>query len=779
MEGGARLDWENALVDPNTRQGKRTPVTLKIKFKSETLEQFIERYAVDVSQGGIFIRTKEPLAVGTQMRFEFQLRDASPLIAGEGTVVWTRENDPSRPAIAPGMGVRFDRLAEGSQGVLERILSEKAKQAPSRPATEATKPPMFTDTPTRVAPLPVQEALLGGENRSSDRKRADSFGDQGTPLPRPMPFHSDAEDFDEQAFEEATKVRALDELIAQSAGLDSKAADDRSSRRPGRSDATVSDPPRAETATAVDVRPAVVDRDSAPGLPSPPEASRPQPRLLDTTPSPRAEAASAPVASALASASSGMLDAKTRLGVEPAPAKAAVRPTPAPIVAKDAPTKPTGMRAVAHEASAKMPAATSSSSAPLVILLLLLVAAGGAAVWYFVLRPKATEEVATVRPPDTGSGSAIGNGSAGSAVASINNGSAGSGSAEMVGSGSAAAMTGSGSGVTTPAAELVETVIAASVEKATVEILGTSLTGEAPLKAKLEKGKPYKARVQAPGFAMLELELKGGDAKTTAKLLPKPRMISVTSEPPGAVIFIDAASTGKTTPSTIELTKAQAAKKNVRVGLRKSNYKSIERVVDSAKYTEDATQMIARLDESLSVQVPITNNNTGNNNTTNNNTTVVKPNTGSGSATGSAGVTTGSAGSGSAVKPAGTGSGSAVPAGAGSGSAIKPPGTGSGSAAVVKPPGTGSGSAVVKPPGTGSGSATPGAGSGSAVKPPTGTGSGSAVKPPGTGSGSATGTTPILKDGLKPATGTGSASTSPSPIKDGPKEPEPDFMKKP
>ena len=60
------------MADTNTRQGKRTPVTLKIKFKSETLEQFIERYAVDVSQGGIFIRTKEPLAVGTQMKFEFR-----------------------------------------------------------------------------------------------------------------------------------------------------------------------------------------------------------------------------------------------------------------------------------------------------------------------------------------------------------------------------------------------------------------------------------------------------------------------------------------------------------------------------------------------------------------------------------------------------------------------------------------------------------------------------------------------------------------------------------
>ena len=45
----------------------RTPVTLKIKFKSANIDQFIERYSVDVSRGGIFIRTKEPLPVGTQL----------------------------------------------------------------------------------------------------------------------------------------------------------------------------------------------------------------------------------------------------------------------------------------------------------------------------------------------------------------------------------------------------------------------------------------------------------------------------------------------------------------------------------------------------------------------------------------------------------------------------------------------------------------------------------------------------------------------------------------
>jgi uncharacterized protein (TIGR02266 family) len=106
----------------------RTPITLKIKFKSSSLDQFIERYSVDVSRGGIFIRTKEPLPVGTQLRFEFQLQDASSLIAGDGTVVWIREHDPARQGVAPGMGVRFDKLHPESQKVLDKILHEKSKR---------------------------------------------------------------------------------------------------------------------------------------------------------------------------------------------------------------------------------------------------------------------------------------------------------------------------------------------------------------------------------------------------------------------------------------------------------------------------------------------------------------------------------------------------------------------------------------------------------------------------------------------------------------------------
>lgn len=114
------------MSTPETKA--KNPITLKIKFKSASLDQFIERYSVDVSKGGIFIRTKDPLPVGAQLKFEFQLQDGSPLLAGEGTVVWNRNQDQAKANAAPGMGVRFDRLTGDSQNILERILGEKVRR---------------------------------------------------------------------------------------------------------------------------------------------------------------------------------------------------------------------------------------------------------------------------------------------------------------------------------------------------------------------------------------------------------------------------------------------------------------------------------------------------------------------------------------------------------------------------------------------------------------------------------------------------------------------------
>jgi uncharacterized protein (TIGR02266 family) len=123
-----------------TPKDQRGPTNLRIKFRSASLDQFIARYAADVSRGGIFIRTREPLAVGTRLRLEFTLQDAAPLLAGEGTVVWIREHDPARENVTPGMGVRFDKLTPESQPTLEKILAEKTRlEQAGGPATGPAK----------------------------------------------------------------------------------------------------------------------------------------------------------------------------------------------------------------------------------------------------------------------------------------------------------------------------------------------------------------------------------------------------------------------------------------------------------------------------------------------------------------------------------------------------------------------------------------------------------------------------------------------------------------
>ena len=58
----------------DTRKDRLAPVSLKVRFKCATLDEFVEQYAQDISRGGIFIKSKKPMAVGTLLT----LRGSSP-----------------------------------------------------------------------------------------------------------------------------------------------------------------------------------------------------------------------------------------------------------------------------------------------------------------------------------------------------------------------------------------------------------------------------------------------------------------------------------------------------------------------------------------------------------------------------------------------------------------------------------------------------------------------------------------------------------------------------
>ena len=83
-------------MSQDTRKDPRAKiVSLNVRYKSATVDEFIDNHASDVSKGGIFIKTSTPFPQGTLLKFEIRLAGDQSVIAGVGRVVWKRE-----PAIA-------------------------------------------------------------------------------------------------------------------------------------------------------------------------------------------------------------------------------------------------------------------------------------------------------------------------------------------------------------------------------------------------------------------------------------------------------------------------------------------------------------------------------------------------------------------------------------------------------------------------------------------------------------------------------------------------------
>lgn len=103
-----------------------------MRLRYPDLETFIEKYAPNVTKGGIFLASREPRPVGEVLRFEVLLRQGGPVLSGEGRVTWVKEFNPAEPHRPYGMGVQFLFLDPEARPVLERLLKKKelSKSAP-------------------------------------------------------------------------------------------------------------------------------------------------------------------------------------------------------------------------------------------------------------------------------------------------------------------------------------------------------------------------------------------------------------------------------------------------------------------------------------------------------------------------------------------------------------------------------------------------------------------------------------------------------------------------
>jgi c-di-GMP-binding flagellar brake protein YcgR len=105
------------------RQFPRAPLAVQIEYEGGTQIGFSR----DISVGGMFIETKEPVAAGTYLKLRFNLDESESIIIVGAEV---------RYAVAKiGMGVRFLELSPADQNRIEVYLIKTAASAGHMPDT--------------------------------------------------------------------------------------------------------------------------------------------------------------------------------------------------------------------------------------------------------------------------------------------------------------------------------------------------------------------------------------------------------------------------------------------------------------------------------------------------------------------------------------------------------------------------------------------------------------------------------------------------------------------
>ncbi|HND11923.1 MAG TPA: TIGR02266 family protein [Pseudomonadota bacterium] len=147
----------------NSASESAQPDVIAIRFRLQypDVDTFVAKYAVNISEGGIFIASMDPPAVGSIVRFELSIAGGQPILRGEGQVVWNAPFDPLRPMDTCGMSLRFLRMDADGVALIRRVLSYKSDHperfftaAPDPYATAAYRPQPPAQSHPQVAQTP-------------------------------------------------------------------------------------------------------------------------------------------------------------------------------------------------------------------------------------------------------------------------------------------------------------------------------------------------------------------------------------------------------------------------------------------------------------------------------------------------------------------------------------------------------------------------------------------------------------------------------------------------
>ena len=103
-------------------QEQRQHDRFDVNEEFESIDDFVAEYVTNISHGGVFIRSKNPLPVGTKVNLRFSIiLDDFETIEGEGEVVHVNDQ---------GMGVQFTRLNAASLELINKVVGSCSRRKP-------------------------------------------------------------------------------------------------------------------------------------------------------------------------------------------------------------------------------------------------------------------------------------------------------------------------------------------------------------------------------------------------------------------------------------------------------------------------------------------------------------------------------------------------------------------------------------------------------------------------------------------------------------------------
>ena len=106
----------------STRKEPRILKGLSIKYKDK--KSFVKAYTDNVSFGGLFIKTENPLKQGDQFMLKLQLPDLADSMKIKCEVAWLRKKSEASGNYPAGMGVEFIELTKNDDLALKKYLRD-------------------------------------------------------------------------------------------------------------------------------------------------------------------------------------------------------------------------------------------------------------------------------------------------------------------------------------------------------------------------------------------------------------------------------------------------------------------------------------------------------------------------------------------------------------------------------------------------------------------------------------------------------------------------------